>query len=104
MTAGDYLNGQQFFHGSDYEFEPGEHVLSPRARNDLQGGNQVSVDPDNVFLTNSRAEAASWGKHVYRVEPHTEPVNTRYMGGSVKRPIKHFTAKSATVVKRVGKK
>ena len=41
------------------------------------------------------------GKHVYRVDPHTEPVNTGYMGGSLKHPRKHFIAKSATVVKRV---
>lgn len=98
MTAGDHL-GQQFYHGSDHEFQPGEHVLSPRARNDLNGGNQISVDPDSVFITNSRAEAGGWGKHVYRVEPHTEPKDTGYMSGRPK--TKHFTVGSATVVKRL---
>jgi hypothetical protein len=102
VTAADHLQPRQFYHGSNHEFAPGDHVLSPRARNNVDGHTQISVDPDSVFITNSRAEAGSWGKHVYRVDPHTEPVNTGYMGGGrAKTPHQHFTAKSATVVKQV---
>lgn len=102
MSAEESLQPKQFYHGSNHAFETGDHVLSPRARNALNGHTQISVDPDSVFLTNSRAEAGTWGKHVYRVEPHTEPVNTGYMGGGRgKTPNMHFTAKSATVVKQV---
>jgi len=95
------LNKDQFYHGSDHEFEPGDELLSPAARGDLHGGAQMSVAPDRVFITNSRGEAGTWGKHVYRVEPHTDPTDTGYVGGSVKSPRRHFTAESATIVKRV---
>lgn len=99
MTAADHLSKKQFYHGSGREFEIGEHLLSPRARNDLTGGTQMSVDPDSVFITNSWREAGSWGKHIYRVEPHSEPKDTGYMSGRPK--TKHYTTQSATIVKRV---
>lgn len=94
MSAGDALQPKQFYHASDHEFAPGEHVLSPNARNDPNSGHQVSADNDSVFMTGSRADAQGWGKHIYHVEPHTEPEHS-WVGHGV------YTTKSATVVKEI---
>jgi hypothetical protein len=94
MSAGDSLSNQQFFHASDHEFQPGEKVLSPRARDDLYGGNQMSADPDSVFMTGSRAGTKGWGKHIYQVQPEGD-VQSHKWGYNV------HTAKSATVIREI---
>lgn len=99
MTASDHLSGQQFFHGSDHPFETGDVVTSPKSRN--AEGNFGTAEPDRVYLSNSRSYAKGFGQHVYRVEPHDEPVDTGYVGGR-NGNTKVFHASAATVVKRVG--
>lgn len=100
MTAEDHLSGQQFFHGSDHPFEPGDQVTSPSARG--AEGNFGTMRPDRVYLSNSRSYAKGFGEHVYRVQPEGEPEDTGYVGGR-KGETRVYHAQSATVVKRVGK-
>lgn len=54
------LQPQQFFHGSDHEFKPGDEVLSPKRY--------------DVYATNTVEDASFYGRHVYEVKP-TGPVH-----------------------------
>lgn len=99
MAAEDSLQPKQFYHGSDHEFQPGDQVLSPNALNErgITNNRMVSADSDNVFMTGTRAGAKGWGKHIYQVQPDTEPQRS-WVGYGI------HTAKSATVVKKINDK
>jgi len=99
---GDVRNPQQFFHGSDHEFAPGDEVLSG---DELGEGNFATPHPGNVYMTNSSRGARDWGKHAYEVEPVGEVSSTGYLGGrSVKgEPERHFVAPKARVIRKVGR-
>ena len=99
----DVRNPDQFFHGSDYEFKPGDEVLSGEELG--QEGNFATPHPGNIYMTNSVRGARDWGKHAYEVEPIGEATSTGYVGGRQVRggPERHFIAPKAKVLRKVGK-
>lgn len=83
MAASDHLNGQQFFHGSLHNFEPGDMIEPGHvAGNDHPPGFEPTPSK-HVYATPSREVAQSYAKRyqgmdlvhgsVYHVEP-TGPV------------------------------
>jgi hypothetical protein len=98
----DVRNPQQFFHGSDHEFNPGDEVLPG---NELEESNFATLHPGNVYMTNSWRGARDWGKHSYEVEPVGEPTSIGF--GSGRRAQggyeTHFVAPKAKVIRKVGK-
>jgi hypothetical protein len=81
MSAGDHLNGAQFFHVSDREFKPGEE-LRPAAQTGTQSAwsHLPTYSPDHVYVyRGNKTKPQPWdvkdkfgpalGQHVYRVEP-----------------------------------
>jgi hypothetical protein len=64
------LSPQQFFHGTNKAFSPGD-VLHPP---DVTGAepNFPASDTSRVYVTTDLHAAGSYGKHVYRVTPHPD--------------------------------
>ena len=66
------LHPTQFFHGSDYEFAPGEEVVPGVELGRSANRVHVQADPErgaSVYLNPVRRYAHTWGQHVYEVEP-----------------------------------
>ena len=59
MADNPNLNGQQFYHASNWDFEPGQTLTPEGARR------------SHVFYTDSLGVAARHGTNVYRVTPET---------------------------------
>jgi hypothetical protein len=82
MSAADNLNPQQFYHGTDHEFKPGDSV-EPGASG-------------RAYATTKAASAKMYGSHVYEVaftgEHETDP---EYGGSDMAR----MTSAPMTVVK-----
>lgn len=87
VSAHDCLNGQQFFHGTFHDFQPGEHVKpwSGRAEEIAQMDEDDRPDNsvpsfNNTYFTASKQAAARYGARVYKVQPegeyHADPDST----------------------------
>jgi hypothetical protein len=63
VAAQDNLNGDQFFHGSSYEFKPGDELTVSGA----QGFSGTSKR--KLYFSDDVALASSFGGNVYRVTP-----------------------------------
>jgi hypothetical protein len=80
MAASDHLSPDQFWHMSDHEYQPGDHVVPPEElnpenprkamKNPAYGGTKRRTD--TTFYTDdphSADEFGGWGKNTYRVRP-----------------------------------
>jgi len=82
MSASDYLQPRQFYHGTRHEFTPGDLVDPGREQNPdpSASGPYAYVSPDKSF-------ASGYGK-VYKVEP-TGPVERVPHGASLEYQTAH---------------
>jgi hypothetical protein len=91
MAASDHLNGQQFFHGTPHQFNPGDELTREGAFRAKHSEAQVKIaqrygiptEEDHLYYGDksflSSGEAAGYGSkegggnagHVYAVEPLT---------------------------------
>ena len=83
MAAEEHLNGQQFFHGSNQEFQPGDYinpgVMVPKEidSRESKGGSNPGrwsndfkhLGHDQFVWMTKNPENASYGKNFYQVEP-----------------------------------
>ena len=74
------LSPGQFYHASDTPLDPGAEIMPAhelaRARGQRTSATMANSDPegmvgspDHAYATTSLSEAATWGRHVYPVQP-----------------------------------